>query len=59
MGGRTEVPAEDCWREAESLDPFCDEEDDVDWEFVLSSKREIRDPFESVAEPQHVDMTMV
>lgn len=61
MGGRTEMPAEDCWREEveESLYPFWDEEDDVDGEVVLSSKREIRDPFESVAEPQPVDMMTV
>lgn len=57
MGGRTEVPAEDCWREeVESLDPFWDEDEDVDWEVVLSSKREMRDPLESVAEPQPVDI---
>ena len=42
-----------------SLDPFCEEDEEVDWEVVLSSKREIRDPFESVAEPQPVDMTTV
>lgn len=58
MGGRTEVPAEDCWREEveESLDPFWGEDEDVDWEDVMSSKREMRDPLQSVAEPQPVDI---
>ena len=49
MGGRTDVPAEDCWREEEveeCLDPFWEEDKDVDWDVVLSSSREIRDPFE-------------
>ena len=62
MGGRTDVPAEDCWREEEVeeyLDPFREEDKDVDWDVVLSSRREIRDPFESVAEPQPVDMMTV